>query len=57
MRLSRGGGGMGEGSSPGSCSEGNRLHKSQDVMVYSAQEWGRHGQGASCPHHHAQLDL
>lgn len=30
----------GGGSSLGSCSEADGLHESQDVMVYSAQEWG-----------------
>lgn len=32
-------------------------HKRQDVMVYSAQERGRRGQGAPCPQHHPQRDL
>lgn len=30
----------GGGSSLGSCSEGVGQHERQDVMVYSAQEWG-----------------
>lgn len=45
------------GSSLGSCSEGVGQHERQDVMVYSAQEWERRGQGAPCPQHQPQCDL
>lgn len=45
------------GSSLGSCSEGVGQHERQDVMVYSAQEWGRRGQGVPCPQHQPQRDL
>lgn len=47
----------GGGSSLGSCSEGVGQHERQDVMVYSAQEWGRRGQGVPCPQHQPQRDL
>lgn len=49
--------GAGGGSPLGSCSEGVGQHERQDVMVYSAQEWGRCGQGAPCPQHQPQCDL
>lgn len=45
------------GSSLGSCSEGVGQHERQDVIVYSAQEWGRRGQGVPCPQHQPQRDL
>lgn len=45
------------GSSLGSCSQGVGQHERQDVMVYSAQEWERRGQGAPCPQHQPQRDL
>lgn len=44
-------------SSRRSCSEGVEQHERQDVMVYSAQEWGRRGQGAPCPQRHPPRDL
>lgn len=49
--------GGGGSSSQRSHSEGGGQHERQDVMVYSAQEWGRRAQGAPCPHHHPQHDL
>lgn len=48
---------VGGGSSLGSCSEGVGQHERQDVMVYSAQEWGRRGQGVPCPQLQPQRDL
>lgn len=51
MEEEEGSKGMGGGSSRGSRSEGAGQHERQDVMVYSAQEWGRRGQGVPCPQH------
>lgn len=56
-RKRRGGEMRAWGSSLGSCSEGVGQHERQDVIVYSAQEWGRRGQGVPCPQHQPQRDL
>lgn len=57
MEEEEGSRGMGGGSSRGSRSEGAGQHERQDVMVYSAQEWGRRGQGVPCPQHQPRRDL
>lgn len=56
-RRRRGDEGIVRGGLLRSCSEGVGQHERQDVMVYSAQEWGRRGQGVPCPQHQPQCDL